>query len=115
MKFAEKLIVANDMATIVEEAWHDALRETFYIAQTGVSYVIYDRVEQVALDLLLVDVIRETLHGHIENLLKWVKLPRDSRTVCRTACRTQHDLWRLLRHWSPKKNTAIEDKKCSSP
>lgn len=55
------------METVVEGALDDVLRRTLYDAQSGVWSVVYKVPDQVTLDLLRKDVIRETPGAHIAN------------------------------------------------
>lgn len=52
VRSAVKKLVSNKMATMVEEALNDFLRETRYSAQSGVCSVFYNVVEQVISDML---------------------------------------------------------------
>lgn len=62
-----KQLVADEMATIFEGALDEILRKTPHNVQSGVQSVLYNFVEQVNIDLLLKDLIGDTLDAHIMN------------------------------------------------
>lgn len=61
VKSTVKKLVAIDMVTMGQEVLDQISRKTLQIVQTGVRSVVCKAVEQVMLDVLRKNVIRETL------------------------------------------------------
>lgn len=61
VKSTVKELLANEMATLVEKALHDAVHNTFHRTQRGVLSVSKNAFEQVISDFLRKDFIGETL------------------------------------------------------
>lgn len=65
VKLAMLEVVANEMATMVEEGLDDVQRILLHVGQSGVQSVVYNIVEKAFLDFPSKDVFGETLDAYI--------------------------------------------------
>lgn len=63
-----KDLVTNELSTLMEESLYSLLRQWPHSTQCGIRSVVYNILDQVMLDLLGKDVIRDTLGAHIAKL-----------------------------------------------
>lgn len=66
----ERSFVAFELSTKVEEFPEDILCTSIYIVRGAIRTVVHEDVEEVTLDLLSENVIREPLEAHVVKFLK---------------------------------------------
>lgn len=111
VKYTVTVLIQNELSTMGETSLYNLSRTSFYNVQGGILSFMYNVVEQVVLELLRNDTIRETLNARVT---KYFNNDAAANSLSKRWLTSITFMSPIATFVKRKADTAVEDKKCSA-